>query len=308
MNETDIFSALHKYFPRADKPPEENQITEMLSQVLKHEIGFARHIFTKWFPKAPPLSDPSFRTQVPIRIAYDSASQTKYLDLVVYDSAQDSTQLAFVIEIKWWADESFSLDPDGNSVPQTASYDRFVDNLDPRERYVGRLFLTRRRKSSPGEWLHRRWCDLLAEARVYLSSKSREPESFGTRLLTEFVSFLVNEDIEEESMNFSDIASISKTMEVCRKVESIFKQVQPIMKEVLRDTVAAKSFGNQLLEQIVNQDRIALYWYGYKSLHVVCGIYPSAEVFERQQILSIEQIRGVPLITTLVIADVGILF
>ncbi len=305
MTIRNLFSALHKYYQREDHTPQENQITEMLAQLLKHEPGFTKHLLSKWFPKVQPLIAPVPETQLSVRNAKDGKSTCKFIDLAVFDNVEDCRMLALVVEVKWWSGENWSVNERGMLVPQTESYDSYIERCESKYVPVGKLYLTRRIEASHKDWVAKRWADLYDEAVAYRRARLENAQSFGLRLLSEFIDFLEDENVEELPLNITDVAQIEHTIKVCKKLDTIFKQIQHKMNECFGTAVAAKSFGNQLLEQMVNQDRVALYWYAYASVHIICGIYTSAEQFEEKEGLIIPVVRGVPVLSTTVVATPG---
>lgn len=299
-----LFSALHKYVPRKDHSPQENQITEMLAQMFAHEPEFCCQLFRQWFPKHAPLTQPVVKTQLTALIEEDGQVLTKFIDLAVFDEIENQQTLAFVVEIKWWSGENWSRDEKGELVPQTKFYDRFIERYKPRWPEVRKVYLTRRVDQPADGWTPHRWADVHRFATEYIRGQS-DVETFGIRLLREFVDFLEEQNVAEYPLVQTDLAQLQASVEIYQKMERLFGRLTT---ELTKKHAFPSKFGmwvGKIGSDIVRYGHYATYADAGASRFVHWSVSPSPAAFRAYIDRDMEIAEGVPVVTVRVGAKPG---
>jgi len=278
---SNLFSALHKYFPREDLSPKENQITEMLAQVLKHEAGFRNLLFEKWFGK---LSIPS-KVLITTQKAIPFEELTKYIDLMIEDDSDDNRgTLLLVAELKWDSGPSYSLDNEGKRDIQTKNYEKYINDCgacDPND--LPRLYLAKKIDVTlPDKWKCKRWADLHNLGRSYFSKSNPSSLTFGQGLLKEFLLFLEEEGIPEMPLELSDIAFLRASAEIFKKVADELRRIANGNPKKMGLDFTSGGAVLRLAPQVMDFQRYVLYStkLPIPGEVVICfGIYPRPEDF-----------------------------
>ncbi len=280
---TNLFSALHKYHPRPDRSPRENQVTEMLGQVFKHEPGFAREVLKKWFEVDVPPDAIETRTQVSV----PGGGATKYVDLLLEDQREETYGRPLLLgEIKWGTGEHWSWDQGvGTWKPQTDFYERWLgDTFHEEAEGIARLYLTPDDTEVPEAWKGKgkakRWADLHRLAVAYRKAH-RSKDGFGLALLGEFIAFLKEEGMAADRLELTDLPHLAPAVDVFHKVTELLSRVATDLVEPYRklsrrapyETVATQIFKNQ---------RFGLWFRDEAGLSYCAAIYPRGDVFNEE--------------------------
>jgi len=213
----DLFSALHKY------PPSENQITEMLAQVLRHEPSLLKRFFNLDI-----VGEPVVQTQVMVR----TGGVAKWIDLAIYEKHSDKHELLAVVEIKWWSGLNYSPDEEGILEPQTKFYQEFIHDRRRQlndDSLTGRMFyLTRIKDDVPSGWVGIRWVDVYTCMQLHLQESTGNVSEIGSFLVQQFSEFLAQQSVPEIEVKMDDILklpqAVSSLREGYRLVSEINKQ------------------------------------------------------------------------------------
>ena len=136
MANLNLFSALHRYYPREGTNPRENQITEMLAQVLSHEPEFCVRLLESFSGRQLDSRRVLIKTQVPFTYGTGANVSTKYLDMVVFEDTGLEIELRAVFENKWESGEHVSLDETGQPESQLRFYEQYVDQYSGQPKLV----------------------------------------------------------------------------------------------------------------------------------------------------------------------------
>lgn len=274
-----LFSALHKYHQRADQTPQENQITEMLASVCEHEPSFATFLLQKCFPSLHALRTVRPQTQVPVYPSNGSTVGTKYIDLVFRDaSLENAGEIVAVVEIKWWSKENWSTGEAGVPVPQTENYNQFLQRNSSDTNGIARLYITRTNGDTPQGWKSLRWSDIHQIAQDYLRNNWHTKESFGQVLLAHFITFLEDQKVNDITVEYTDLARISESIDVFVKMSNMLTQVANGLPKRLNMTFASREPGRTLASQLLKSGRYVLNWTQGGRLDYCFGIYPTGKL------------------------------